>query len=336
MKPLALSNAMCQRLGVLPTTDLNQPHGTIVLANDSLFSQATVQQEVTSYGIGYADPNRNRLMQLLNFLAPKRPGPRNALVTVFDETEPFETVDPEKVKRELLGDFHKVKQRSSTKEARKLVNRGLSIILDTDQLKEKPGWERMNTEWLIDLLTRASILEVLALYSAFASTANIIWDAQANPDLDIKSTNIQVLAAVTGFKASRALYGEDATLLRQIAYELQNNAGAYARAGLMTDEQIATAIGVDRMLTNAERYNNAGSKDTFLGSKVLLFSAQDRESPEDNSNVVRHVSDTDFGGEYAVYVQETLKKTIITVENYELFATQHTSGCAELTVAAAA
>lgn len=329
MKEFILANAICAALNIQPAANIaSAAHGTVVLANDSLFSQATYQQEITTGAIGYADPNRNRLTQLLNFLAPKRPGPRNALVTVFDETEPFETVDPEKVKREMLGDFHNLKQRTSTKVARKLVNRGLSVVLDKDQLKDKPDWQNMHTMWLTDLLTRASILEVVALYEAFAPAANAIWDTLANPDLDVKSTNIQVLAAATGFKANRAAYGENVTLLRQLAYEGQNNPGAYNRAGLLSDEQIATGCGLDRVYTNVERYNNNGSKDTFLGDKVLLFTAQDRESPEDNSNVVRHVSNTDFGGEIAVYVQEMLKKFIITVENYELFAVQHTSGAA--------
>lgn len=334
MKSLPLSHNICARLGIKPTTDLAQPHGTIVLANDSLFTQATYQQEVTTFGIGYADPARNRLAQLLDFLAPRRPGPRNAIITQYDETEPFETVAAEQVKREILGDFPTVKQRSSTKSTRALVNRGLSVVLDRDQLKEKPNWQQMHTAWLIDLLTRASILEVLALYTSFATAANQTWGATSNPDLAVVSYNQETLAPVTGFKANRACYGEAATYVRRVAYESQNNAGAYARASV-NDADLAAAIGVDRVLVNAERYKNTTTKDTFLGSKVLLFSAQDQESPEDFSNVVRHLSATDLGGDYAVYVDEAhLKKVTITVENYELFATQHTTGCALLTISA--
>jgi hypothetical protein len=333
MKDFMLANAVCAALGIQAHNNPSAlSHGQVCLANDSLFSQATVQTEVTSYAIGYADPNRNKLMQLLNFLAPKRPGPRNAIITQYDETEPFETVDYKKVKREILGDFPTVKQRTSTKVTRKVVNRGLTIVLDNDQLKDKPGWEQMHTAYLLDLLTRASILEVLALYAATAATANVIWDEVANPDLDIQSTNISVLAPATGIKANRALYGEPATLLRRLAYARQNNAGAYAGFAQMSDAEIASAIGVDRMMTNAERYNNAGSKDTFLGSKVLLYNANDAETPEDSSNIVRHTSATDGGGEYAVYSDRKLKKTLLTVENYELFAAQHTSGLALLTV----
>jgi hypothetical protein len=338
MKTFALANAStCLALGILPHNNVGElKHGQVCLANDSLFSQATFQQEITTFGIGYTDPNRNQLMSLLNFVAPKRTGPRNALVTVYDETEPFEAVDPAKVKREILGDFHNVKQRTSTKASRKLVNRGLSIVLDKDQLKDKPDWQNMHTMWLIDLLTRASIIEALAIHTAAAATSNVVWNGNADPDMDINSTNIQVLAPATGFKANRALYGEEATLLRKAAYRKQNNAGGYASASALSDAEIATATGLDQVRTNAERYNNNGVKDTFLGSKVLLFSAQDKESPEDNSNVVRHVSNTDIGGgEIATYIQEYLKKVILTVENYELIVAQHVSGLALLTADAA-
>lgn len=331
---IALGNAACRALGIVPH---NNPgdlgHGQVCLANDSLFSQATFSQEVTTFGIGYTDPNRNKLMELLNFIAPTRNGPRNAIVTVYDEDEPFEAVDPAKVKRELLADFPEVKQRTSTKTTRKLANRGLTLVLDNDQLKDKPNWQAMHAAWLMDLLARASIIEAVALFRAMSPSSAVVWDSLANPDMDVKSTNISVLAPVTGFKANRALIGEEATLLRQLAYESRNDAGGYAGAAMLTDEQIATRMGLDRVRTNAERYNNSGSKDAFIANSLFLFTAQDQESPEDSSNIVRHVSNADFGGgNYATYIEQRLKKTLITVENYELLAVQHTTGAAELTV----
>lgn len=331
---IALGNDACRALGIVPHNNPGQlGHGQVCLANDSLFSQATFSQEVTTFGIGYTDPNRNKLMELLGFMAPSRNGPRNAIVTVYDEDEPFEAVDPAKVKRAMLADFPEVKQRTSTKTTRALANRGLTLVLDNDQLKEKLNWETMHAAWLMDLLARASIIEAVALFRAMSPSSAVIWDALANPDLDVKSTNISVLAPTSGFKANRALMGEEVTLLRQLAYEARNDPGGVAGALAQTDEQIATRMGLDRVRSNAERYNNGGSKDTFLGNSLFLFTAQDRESPEDSSNIVRHVSNTDFGGgNYATFIERKLKKTFITVENYELLAVQHTSGAAELTV----
>jgi hypothetical protein len=335
MKSLFLANAIATSLGITPSGQLPERHGQICLANDSLLSQSTYVEDLSTYAIGYTDPNRNRLEALLNFLAPKRTSGRIAKVTKYDENEPFEVIDWRKVKREILGQFAEVRQRTSTKVDRTIPNRGLTIRLDKDQLKDKPNWQNMHTQWLLDLLKKASILEVLAMYDALAVTDTWTWDNAANPDLQVKSTMIDVVAPLIGFKPNRAIYGESATLKRQQSYEAQDNAGGFARAMLMSDQQIASAIGMDRMLTNAERYqNDAGVKQTFLGSTALFFTSVDGESPEDPSNVVRHVSTASFGsGEYAVYVHEEGVKTVfITVENYELFATQHTGGVLKATI----
>jgi hypothetical protein len=335
MKPIALSNSLCLALGITPSAGLPERHGQVCLANDSLIEQATYREEVTTFGIGYADPLRNQLAGLRDFLAPRRPAGRNAIVTQYDEDQPFEVVDYKKVLRNPGADFAEVKQRTSTKVSRLIPNRGLTVRLDRDQLKEKPNWENMHAQWLIDMLIRASILQGLALASAAAVTDTFTWDSNANPDLDLKNVMVNILAPAVGFKPNRALYGEAATLQRQIAYESQDTAGAFARAALMSDDQLATALGVDRVRTNAERYNNAsGNKVTFLGSKVLLFTGVDGESPEDPSNLVRHVAQASYGGgEYAVYITEQGVKTVfITVENYELPVVQHTTGLMEITI----
>lgn len=336
MKNLVLANSLCATLGITPSLALPERHGQICLANDSLITQATYLEEITSWGIGYADPNRNNLQALLQFLAPARTSGRMARVTVFDEDEPFQVVDYNKVKRGIGADFHEVKQRTSTRADRTVPNRGLTVRLDRDQLKEKPNWQQMHAAWLIDLLTRASILETLALYTAAAVTDTYTWDSAANPDLDIKNLNVTTLAPATGFKANRGLIGEEAALLRQVAYEPQDGAGAFSAAMAMTDAQIATRMGLGRVLTQDARYQATagGDKDTFLGSKVLLFTAQDQESPEDASNVVRHVAGASYGGgNYAVYITEVGVKTVfVTVENYELPVVQHTGGIALITV----
>jgi hypothetical protein len=331
MKEIILANSILAGMGVLPHHELPQAHGQICLANDSLVEQSTYRQEITTWGIGYADPNRNRLAQLRDFLAPRRRSGRSAKVTIYDGNEPFEIVDYKKVKRNPGGDFPTVRQRTATKADRTIPNRGLTIKLDRDQLKDKPDWQNMHTQWLIDLLMRASIMETIAIYEAIADTDNLDWDGAANPDLEIKEEIIEVLAAQIGFHPNRAVYGELATLKRQQSYESQDNAGANIRAGFMTDEQLASAIGVSAVRTNIERYHSGGGvKDLFLGSKVMVFTGVDQETPEDPSNVVRHVAEASYGGgEYAVYVHEVgVKAVYITVENYELINAQHADGVA--------
>ena len=114
-------------------------------------------------------------------------------------------------------------------------------------------------------------------------------------------------------------------------------AGSLARAGMFTEEQVATAIGVDRCLINAERYASAASaavKTEFIGSNVLLYTSVEADGPMDASNLVRHVANAAFGGgEYAVYVTDLGVKLIgLTVENYEYLNVQHTTGIQQIAI----
>ena len=105
----------------------------------------------------------------------------------------------------------------------------------------------------------------------------------------------------------------------------------------MTEEEIAEVTQVSETLINAERYQNntATSKQEIIGSNVLLFTAVEAESVEDPSNLVRHVANASYGGgEYAVYVTpHGPKKIVLTVENFELLQTQHTTGILQLAIA---
>ena len=181
----------------------------------------------------------------------------------------------------------------------------------------------------------ASVLEAVALLEAATTAGSTTWDAGANPDMEIKQ-DIITLANTSGFYVNRALYGDQAALKRQNAYENQLTAGSIMRAGQYTAEQIATAIGVQQAMISAERYITPGTlstKQEIIGSNVLLYTAVP-ESPMDPSNIVRHVSNASYGGgEYAVYVTDIGVKLIaLTLENYEYLHVQHTTGIQQITI----
>lgn len=330
---IALGNA--DVLGSLSSRDVPGHHGQICLANDSLLRQTEYIEELTSFAISYDSMVGNKLRQLRDLLCPPRPSnSRIVRLTTFDENEPWQTVDYTKVKRGILADFAQVRQRSASKSDLQCPNRGLTVLLDRDQLKDKPEWQQMHTKWLIDLMMRATVLESVALHTASAIAANTNWNAASNPDLEIKN-DILTLANTTGFYPICAAYGDVAALKRQTAYENQLTAGSLARASQFTEEQVATAIGLDRVLINAERYQaSATVKQEIIGSKVLLFTSIEAEGPMDPSNQVRHVANAAYGGgDYAVYVTEHGPKLLtLTVENYELIHQQHTTGEMLITV----
>jgi hypothetical protein len=348
--PIVLSNAARQAalesLGVvlgnefapnaIASPNLGTQHGQVCLANDSLLRQSEYIEELTTFAISYDSMVGNRLSQLRDVLAPPRPSnSRIVRLTIYDENEPWQTVDYTKVKRGVLADFMRVRQRVATKVDLQVPNRGLTVLLDRDQLKDKPEWQQVHTKWLLDLMMRATVLEAVSLLQTSAIVSTTTWDAGSNPDLELKQDIIN-LANTTGFYPLVAVYGDQAALKRQNAYETQLNAGALARAGQFTEEQVATAIGVNRCLINAERYQQASGtfKQEIIGSNVLLFTSIEADGPMDSSNLVRHVANSAYGGgDYAVYITDVGVKLIaLTVENYEYLHVQHTTGIQQVTV----
>lgn len=336
--PIALSNMRSAALacvGVnLSNTMADVPFNTPTLANESLMVETSFLDEITAWAIGYGSIG-NKLQVLRDFIAPPRPSPsRTIRVTIWDENEPFATVDQTQVKRSILGNFLEVRQPTATKGDRLVLNRGLSCKLDNDELKERPLLQQKTTQWLIDLLMRASVLESVALFQAMAVVNNTVWDAAANPDMEIQKQLIAE-ANITGFKPTRGIYGDTASFKRKASYDNQLTAGSLARSQMMTDEEIALSTGLREVLTNADRYqSSATAKKEIVGSNVFLFTAVDGESPEDPSNIVRHTASASYGGgEYAVYLTPHGPKTsILTVENYELMQTQHTTGAMQFVV----
>jgi len=313
------------------------PHGSVCLANDSLLRQTDRIEELTMFAASYDSMVGNRLTVLRDFLVPTRPTPtRQARLTTYDETEPWETVDYNRAKRGLMGDFAEVRQRKASKADFQIPNRGLSVVLDKDELKTQPEWQQVHTKWLIDLLTRATVLEAVDVFTAAAVANGMVWNVNTNPDLMVMN-EVLAIANITGFYPQNAAYGDAAVLQRRLAYEPQFNAGALARAAAYTEAELAAAIGIPNVLINAERYqSSAAAKSEIIGQNLLLFTGIKDAGPMDPSNVVRHVVSGAFGGgDYAVYVTELgVKKFVLTVENYEYLHTQHTTGIEKIAIAA--
>ena len=315
----------------------NLPHGTVCLANDSMLRATEYLEELTTFAISYDSMKGQNLQKLRDAIAPPRPSnSRIVRLTTYDENEPWQTIDYTKVKRAIGGDFHTVRQRVASKSDLQIPNRGLAVVLDRDELKDKPEWQQLHTKWLLDLMMLATVLEGVSLIQTSAIvTPTLTWDNGANPDLDVKNNIIQ-LANATGFYPNTAAYGDVAHLIRSVAYEGQLTAGSIARAMWTTEDQMATALGVKNAIINAERYAtaaNSGIKQEILGSNVYLWTAL-AESPMDASNIVRHVANSAYGGgEYAVYLTELgVKKLVLTVENYEYLHVQHTTGLMQMPV----
>ena len=97
-------------------------------------------EELTAFAASYDSMTGNDLARLRDFLAPPRPSnSRIVRLTTYDENEPWQTVDYQRVKRGRLADFAEVRQRTASKTDFQINNRGLTVILDRDELKDKTG-----------------------------------------------------------------------------------------------------------------------------------------------------------------------------------------------------
>ncbi len=314
-----------------------QGGGRIVGFNASLFDQSNFSEELTGYAVGYKDPND--IEATLEFIAPSTPSPRKPEYAVFRSAEEFLSTGVDDDLRGIGGDFPTVKM-TSDKVTQKLLNRGLAIELDEDQIAEMPGWEQIYTGRLMRMLARNSLRRSFALLSAAAVNTGKTWSTASgkNPDGDVRAELITG-ANITGIRANRVLYGDTAWDTRVSSHEAQNTPAGYA-ASSRSPEQLATFLGVEGVHISRERFAakaTATSVSEIVSDKVLMFYAQNDMSMEDPSNIKRftgNVSAQNGGGKVAVHLRQVGdKKWRLAVEKYELTAITAALGIRQFTVA---
>lgn len=324
----ALANAA---EGILPAGS-PLAHDQIALANETAFVEANFSNPLTTYAVGWMDSSD--LMAELNYLFPPVQVTRRFEYASATNIEEFLQESADEDVREIHGEFKQVRPYTSSKVNAATLNKGLSIRIDLDHVADQANWREQHVARLTKRLLRAELRRGLALINAAAVNTGSIWSSSTDPDLLI---NAQITNAsdISGVKPNRVYVGEDAWNLRWAAYRAQNNAGGYASAA-MTEQQLASMLGLDRVFRSTSRYQNTGSaKAQFGGSRLFLFNAQDGQSAADPSNTKRFWSPCQDGTMIRVYERQVSAKIYeITVEHYSLPAITSTLGIRKLTVTA--
>ena len=324
------------------------PRLAAIFANDSQFLETYYSEPLTNYTTGWRDPND--IEATLQFFAPAVPVGRRFEWKSANNAEEFlsEVVDDQ---RAIGADFKAVKY-TGTDVTDKTINRGLTLIVDLDNVSntgvgagQVPGWQQNAVAKLTRRLYRNSYRRALAAISAAAVNNNLVWAPQpvnpgvvpVNPDMDVVA-DLVAQTNITGIRNNRVAYGDTAALYRQQAYGAQNNPAGYLGYGTNPEAAMAAALGVDKVLVSRERYQTgANAKGEILGSNVYSFYAQDNVDTEDPSNIKRFVSTFDGeqgGGLFRVYVQQINSKLVaITVEFYEKIVITYAGGIRKLTIA---
>ena len=302
----------------------------IFFANDSMFLASQFSEPLTTYAVGFKDPNN--IEETLNFIAPPVPVGRRFEFKRMVNAEEFwsETVDDQRG----FGADYKAITYSGTTGLGKTLDRGLAEVIDLDQVSGT-DWEQRSVARLQRRLLRNSLRRAVAALIAASTNTAKTWGSTADPDQDVRDDLVTSRNA-SGIRPNRVLYGDTAANLRLKSYRVQNNAGAHASAQL-SPEELARALGVDRTLVSQEVFQStASAKAEVVGNQVLMYYADDMANTEDPSHIKRFVTMHDAnlgGGRWMVSrIQPTPKRVVITVAHYEQVVIPFSTGIRRLTI----
>jgi len=307
--PIILSNV----LPALRRDDGNLAAGEIVLANEARFTEQYYSEPLTTFGIGFRDPND--IEGLLEFVAPRVPVGRRFEFKKADNAEEFYS-EADDI-RAIGSDFKRVEY-TGTSVNEKTYNKGLTFRADLDQFDGQPNWREIITGRLIRRIFRNDLRRAIAVLSAAATNTANTWDTTAlkDPDMDMLTA---LLAAVnaSGIRPNRVLFGDTAWTKRLLALRAQNLKGQ-GNSSTMTPAELAGFLGVDEVRISRERYAaTKTTKSEIVNNLVLSFFAEAGQSPDEASNIKRFVSACEGGGFLRVYEQQVSSKLVdITVEHY--------------------
>lgn len=306
----------------------NNP-GVVCLANETRFVESYFNEPLTSYAVGWRDPSN--IEATLDAICPRVIVPRRFTFREWTNKEEFysETDDI----RSIGADFKRVEYTGKETEG-KTHNKGLTVLVDLDEIADKSGWEQMIVGKLMRRLVRNDLRRAITLLSDNATNSAKTWDTTAgkDPDQDVLSDLITATTA-SGIRPNRVLFGETAWDKRGLAHRAQNTAGGFASSAL-TPEQLAGLLNVDRVIVSRERYqSSATAKSQVVNNLVIEFLQNNAVDIEDPSNIKRFVSPTEGGGPVRVYTQQiSAKLYVITVEHHSNIVLTSSLGLRKLTI----
>lgn len=319
-----------------------RPGEIYALANDSRFTETNFSEPLTTFAIGWRDPNK--IDETLEFFAPRTPVPSRLFEwkkAVNAEEFYSETDDL----RAIGADFKRVEYTGSDV-TDKTINKGLTMRVDLDNVNTKvAGWENRYVAKLLRRLYRNELRRAITLLSAAATNTGKTWDVNADPDADVVNEMVTAGDAV-GFAFNRAGYGHTAWAKRFTSLRGNANPAKFGSA-TMTPQQLAEMLNVDAVYVSKERYQSSSSAKTqIVANLVLMFFAQAGLDTEDPSNIKRFVSappnvisgGNEFqrpsgGLDVNVYLQQVSAKLVdITVEHYSKTVMTSTLGVRQFTV----
>ena len=318
------------RLDLLDTEVANPVHGMLCMANAQSFQNIHFSEPLTAYAQGWRDPSD--LQGMLDFLFPPVQVSARFEYRQHNALEDFEPDSDDE--RSINGDFKAVKTTGAIAQA-KTANRGVTLFLDDDLVREIPNWQQLYTGRLLRRCVRNDLYRGVALLVAAATNTGKTWSAGTDADADGINL-VKSCADLIGFAPNRVAFFGAALQLRLIALRGSDKPAVAASSAINTPDGIAQFWGARRGMDISARVKSGAAKATIAGANyVLPFYAEDGVGPEDPSATKRFWSPCGDGGQYRVYVRQVSEKRwAVTVERYNLLAVTSSLGLAKYTISA--
>lgn len=325
MKEKILSNT----IEMIPADNGSIAPGMVVAANEARFSEQFFSEPLTTFAVGFRDPND--IQGSLEFVAPAvRVGRRFEFKKAESDQEFYSEADDV---RAIGADFKRVEFSGTSVQAR-TYNKGLTIRVDLDQVEGQTNWREINIGRLLRRIYRNEFRRAIAGLSGAAVNTAKTWDTTAlkDPDQDLLTALIAGNVK-SGIYPNRVLYGQTASAKRILSLRAQNLAGQ-ANSSTLNLAQLADFLGVSEVRISKERYTTAAqTKSEIVSNLVLAYFAEAGQGTEDASNIKRFVSPVEGGGDVRVYEQQVSAKLVdLTVEHNSNIVVTSTLGIVKLTI----
>ena len=170
---------------------------------------------------------------------------------------------------------------------------------------EDPEQEMQNriTE-ITDLIQLFRFQMAFGALSAIAANTAKTWDTTAGKDPDQDVLTLVIAAATgSGFRPTRAMYGETAGSKRKLAHRAQNTAGGFASANA-SEEDIARFLGIGGvMFSNALARDQDGTIAGIIANLMLVFRTFPNASLRDSS-ILKAFFALDHGQRYYTQIRQ--------------------------------
>ena len=300
----------------------------VAFANENAFADTFLSQPLTEYSVGWRQEHAE-LEQLLEFLAPKVRAARRFEFRVANSKAAFAAAENGQDIRALGAEFNVYRETGDIVQG-KTLSKGLTKVLDKDEIHDNPMAEEEAVAEIMSILYRSEIIRAFGVLNAAATNAAKTWSAGTDADSDLIAA-ISAGGDDAGLNPNRVLFGQTAWQKRVLALRGSEKAGGFASAGL-DEAGLAGLLGIDEVMVCKQRYQGGSGKTALVTNNlVLAYNAQAGAGRNDPSNVKRFVTPT-AGGDFAVFREEKPATVAVTVAHYSNVVLTSSAGVRKLTI----